>query len=133
MSSRNLIVRDRKADPHSAVPDSPQTIVDDATLAFTLGETDAALAQLEALLGHEPTFLPAWHALAEICFEQRDLKRAQDAGLRALELAPDDVHIHTTLSRIFMEQGDKAQAEHHGARARVLGWKSVLADEDAPG
>jgi hypothetical protein len=34
--------------------------------------------------------------------------------------------INTTLSRVWMERGDKAAAEHFGARAKVLGWKEQL-------
>jgi hypothetical protein len=36
------------------------------------------------------------------------------------------VHIHTSLSRIWMELGNKDEAEKHGARARVLGWREQL-------
>jgi hypothetical protein len=34
--------------------------------------------------------------------------------------------INTSLSRIWMERGDKATAEKFGARAKVLGWKEEL-------
>jgi Flp pilus assembly protein TadD len=54
------------------------------------------------------------------------LDPALAAAERALALRPDDLFIHTTLSRIWMERGDKATAEKHGARARVLGWKDTL-------
>jgi hypothetical protein len=34
--------------------------------------------------------------------------------------------INTTLSRIWMERGDKARAEHFGAQAKILSWKDQL-------
>jgi len=30
------------------------------------------------------------------------------------------------LSRIWVEKGDKEKAEHHGAQARMLGWKDEI-------
>jgi Flp pilus assembly protein TadD len=54
------------------------------------------------------------------------LPQALAAGLKARELNPNDIHINTSLSRIYMEMGDKPQAEHFGAQARMLGWKEDL-------
>jgi Tfp pilus assembly protein PilF len=108
----------------------PQQLVDDATFDFTMGDLDEAIAKLHQAVAIDPACLAAWHALAEIHFEQRDLEKALEAGNRALAIKEDDVHIHTTLSRIWMESGDKDTAEKHGARARVLGWKSQLQEED---
>ena len=39
---------------------------------------------------------------------------------------PGDLFINTTLSRIWMEQGDKAKAEHFGAQAKIQSWKEQL-------
>ena len=74
----------------------------------------------------DPACLPAWHAMAEIHFDKGDYNKALEAGSIALGLKEDDVHLHTTLSRIWMELGDKEEAEKHGARARVLGWREQL-------
>ena len=41
-------------------------------------------------------------------------------------LRPADLFINTTLSRIWMELGDKPKAEHFGAQARMAGWKEEL-------
>jgi hypothetical protein len=52
------------------------------------------------------------------------------AGEHALALRPKDIHIHTSMSRIWMERGDKAKAEHHGAQARILGWGDQLKEPE---
>jgi len=106
-----------------------QAQVDEATFHFTMGDHGDALAILDQVLAADAAFLPAWHAKAEIHFDQRELDAALEAGKAALALAGDDVHIHTTLSRIWMERGDKAEAEKHGAQARMLGWKAELKGE----
>ena len=107
-----------------------QSLVDEATFDFTLGDHEAALRKLQEAVSTDPACAAAWHAMAEVCFDQGDHEKARDAGLKAVALKEDDVHLHTTLSRIYMELGDKPTAEKHGARARVLGWKSQLQGED---
>jgi cytochrome c-type biogenesis protein CcmH/NrfG len=81
---------------------------------------------LREALAVDPDFFPAWHALAEVHFAARQLDDALAAANRALALRPDDIHINTSLSRIWMEKGDKPQAEHYGAQARMLSWKDEL-------
>lgn len=108
-----------------------QALVDDATFEFTMGDHEAAIAKLHEAVDKDPACVAAWHALAEIQFDKGELDKALEAGNIAVGLKEDDVHIHTTLSRIWMESGDKDQAEKHGARARVLGWKAQL--DEGPG
>lgn len=104
---------------------SAQNLVDDAIFEFTLGEHEKALGLIAEALALAPDHAGAWHAKAEIHFDRRDLDDALQAAEKALALH-EDVHVHTSLSRIWMERGDKEKAEHHGARARILGWKEQL-------
>ncbi len=113
--------------------DNAEALVEEAIFEFTMGGHDKALAKIAEALAADPDSFAAWHAKAEVHFDRRELDEALEAAARAAALAPDDVHIHTTLSRVWMERGDKAKAEHHGARARVLGWKDQLKDGDGDG
>ena len=106
-----------------------QHLVDDATFEFTMGDHAAALQKLEEAVKIDPACVAAWHAMAEIYFDQDDYEKALEAGRIAVGLKEEDVHIHTSLSRIWMELGNKEEAEKHGARARVLGWKEQLKEE----
>lgn len=103
-----------------------QSLVDDATFEFTMGDHKAALGKLEQAVKLDPACFAAWHAMAEIHFDKGDYNAALEAGTVAVGLKEDDTHIHTSLSRIWMELGNKEEAEKHGARARVLGWKEQL-------
>ena len=67
---------------------------------------------------------------AEVNFSLRRLDAALAAGERAHALQPADLFINTTLSRIWMERGDKARAEHFGAQAKIEGWKDQLKNPD---
>ena len=105
---------------------TPQSLVDEATFEFTMGDHAAALEKLEQAVKLDPACFAAWHAMAEIQFDQDNLEAALDAGNIAVGIKEDDIHIHTSLSRIWMEMGNKDEAEKHGARARILGWKDQL-------
>ena len=113
--------------------DEVQSLIEEATFDYTMGEHDAALAKLARATAAAPASFEAWHALAEINFSLRRLDEALVAGDRAHALRKDDLFINTTLSRIWMEKGDKARAEHFGAQAKILGWKDQLRNPTATG
>ena len=103
-----------------------QSLVEDATLDFTLGDAASALQKLDVVLERDPRLFDAWHARAEVLYSLQRYDDALEAAQRAHELSPEDIHINTSLSRIWLERGSKEQAEHFGARARMLGWKDQL-------
>lgn len=106
--------------------DELQTLIDDATFDHAMGETDAALEKLARATSAAPDSFAAWHALAEVNFQLRRLDDALAAAERGHALRADDLFINTTLSRIWMEKGDKPMAEKFGAQAKILGWKDQL-------
>lgn len=105
---------------------SVRDLIDEATFAFTQGDHAEALEKLDQALALDPTSFDAWLAKAEIHFDQRALDEALAAANKARALDVEDVHVNTTLSRIWMEKGDKEQAERYGAQARMMGWKAEL-------
>ncbi len=107
-------------------------LVEEATFDFAVGDSGPALEKLRRATAGCPGSFAAWHALAEVCFAERLLDEALMAAETAATLEPEDIHIHTSLSRIWMERGDKTRAETHGARARMLGWKEQLKEPPAP-
>lgn len=108
-----------------------QHLIEDATYDYTMGDNDAALAKLARATAAAPASFPAWHALAEVRFNLRDFDAALAAAEQAHRLQPADLFINTTLSRIWMEKGDKAKAEHYGAQAKIQSWKDQIKNPDA--
>ena len=106
--------------------DELQTLIEDATADYALGESDLAVAKLTRATAAAPESFEAWHALAEVNFSLRHLDAALAAGERAHALRPTDLFINTTLSRIWMERGDKTRAEHFGAQAKIADWREQL-------
>lgn len=105
-----------------------QSLIEDATADFALGDSSLALEKLVRATTAAPDSFGAWHALAEVNFSGRNLDAALSAAERAHALKKDDLFINTTLSRIWMERGDKTRAEHFGAQAKILSWKDQLAN-----
>ena len=112
-------------------PAEIQTLIEDATFDYTMGENDTALAKLARATEAEPDSFEAWHAVAEINFSLRRLDAALAAAEQAHRVRPDDLFINTTLSRIWMEKGDKATAEKFGAQAKILSWKDQLKNPES--
>lgn len=110
--------------------DELQTLIEDATADFALGESDSALEKLARATAAAPASFEAWHALAEVNFSLRRLDPALAAAERAHALRPADLFINTTLSRVWMERGDKAKAEHFGAQAKIASWREQLKQPD---
>lgn len=106
--------------------DDLQALIEDATADFAVGDSETALAKLTRATTAAPDSFEAWHALAEVNFSARKLDAALVAAERAHALRPADLFINTTLSRIWMERGDKARAEHFGAQAKIASWKDQL-------
>ena len=111
-------------------PDELQTLIEDATADYAMGDSDGALAKLARATAAAPDSFEAWHALAEVNFSLRRLDAALAAGERAHALQPRDLFINTTLSRIWMERGDKTRAEHFGAQAKIGSWQDQLKNPD---
>jgi cytochrome c-type biogenesis protein CcmH/NrfG len=102
------------------------TLIEDATFDYTMGDHESALAKLALATERAPDAFEAWHALAEINFNLRRFDDALRAAEKAHILRPEDLFINTTLSRIWMEKGDKTTAEKYGAQAKMLSWKDQL-------
>jgi Flp pilus assembly protein TadD len=112
-------------------PEELQTLIEEATADYSLGDNEVAVAKLSRATAAAPDSFEAWHALAEVNFSLRRLDDALTAANRAHALQPADLFINTTLSRIWMERGDKARAEHFGAQAKIAGWKDQLKNPNA--
>jgi predicted Zn-dependent protease len=105
---------------------SLQDRVDAATYDFTMGESAKAEALLREIVAENPGSFVGWHALTEVCYAEQQYEAALEAAVTAHGLCPEDIHINTSLSRIWVQLGDKEKAEHYGAQARMLGWKEEL-------
>ena len=68
-----------------------QSIVEDATLDFTLGDNKSAIKKLDEAINVNSQSFEAWHALAEIYFSDKFYDRALHAAKKAYKLKPKDI------------------------------------------
>ena len=61
---------------------------------------------------------------------ENNVREAEVACLRALEIDSSDLTSTVTLARVLVKKGDKKGAEDASAKARVLGWKDELAQQN---
>jgi Tfp pilus assembly protein PilF len=93
-----------------------------------LAEGDAAGAaqKLRDCLELDPGMLDAMHGLIRALQEQGELDAAIAVAQRLLQLDPDEVLAHTSLSILYQHKGMIAEAEAEALQAKLLGWKKHL-------
>jgi Flp pilus assembly protein TadD len=93
-----------------------------------LAEGDAAGAaqRLQRCLEVDPGMLDAMHGLIRALQEQGELDAAISVARRLLQLDPDEVLAHTSLSILYQHKGMIAEAEAEALQAKLLGWKKHL-------
>jgi Flp pilus assembly protein TadD len=90
------------------------------------GDAPAAAESLRRCLEADPGMLDAMHGLIRALQEQGDFDEAIVVARRLLELDPDEVLAHTSLSILYQHKGMIAEAEAESLKAKLLGWKKQL-------
>ena len=93
---------------------------------YAEGRLNEAIADYEAAIAADPTFLDAMHGLARAYQDSEQFDQAIAVATRITELDPDDVLAHTSLSILYQRKGKVPEAEAEAAKARILGWKQQL-------
>jgi Flp pilus assembly protein TadD len=90
------------------------------------GNAAAAADDLRRCLEADPGMLDAMHGLIRALQEQGDFDGAIEVAHRLLQLDPDEVLAHTSLSILYQHKGMIAEAEAEALKAKLLGWKLHL-------
>ena len=96
-----------------------------------MGEDVEAEKILKTLVMESHNSIEIFRALAEISLSLKNLNQAEDACRKALAINPDDLTSVVSLARILVQKGDKEGAEDASAKARLLGWKEELAEDES--
>ncbi len=70
--------------------------------------------------------LDAMHGLIRALQEQGELDAAITVAQRLIELDPEEVLAHTSLSILYQHKGMIAEAEAEALKAKLLSWKQYL-------
>lgn len=97
-------------------------IFDDATGDIAIGDLDAAIEKYRRCTEIEPDFFDGWHALGMALMKGGRPVEAIQAGLRAVELRPNDQLAWSSLSLFYVRNHQIAEAEAAGVKARIISW-----------
>jgi len=98
---------------------------------YAEGRHGEAIAEYEAAIAEDGSFLDAMHGLARVLQDTGQYDKALAVANRIAELDPDDVLAHTSLSILYQRKGMVPEAEAEAAKARVLGWKQQLKSKES--
>lgn len=106
--------------PDPAPGTDVQNLFDDASGCIALGELEDAIPLLRRCVELDPAFFDGWHALGMVLFKLGHLKEAIGAGLMATTLRPNDLLAWTSLSQMYVQNRQIAEAEDAKGKARIL-------------
>ena len=93
---------------------------------FADGDHESALSEYRKSVAADPTFTEALHGMARALQDLERLDEAIEVSNKIVQLDPDDVLAHTSLSVLYQKKGMVPEAEAEANKARVLGWKQQL-------
>ena len=97
-------------------------LFDDANGDLALGELEAAVEKYRQCTVLDPAFFDGWHALEMALMKLGRTAEAIEAGLKSVELRPNEQLAWSSLSLCYVRAGLIAEAEAAGAKAKILGW-----------
>ena len=99
-----------------------EELFDDANGDLALGELDSAVTKYRRCTDLAPDFADGWHALAMALMKSGRHEDAIVAAIKNTELRPNDQLAWSSLSICHVRNGQIAEAEAAGAKARILSW-----------
>jgi tetratricopeptide (TPR) repeat protein len=94
--------------------------------AFGERKLDESIDLYKKALELDPKYQDALHGLGMALHDHGRFDEAIGVAQRLVEIDPDDILAHTSLSMFYMAQGKIEEAEKEGNAARILGWKQEL-------
>ena len=103
-----------------AADEALDTLFDEANGHLALGELDEAVALYRRCVEIDPDCFDALHALGMGLMKICELREAIGCGLKAVTLRPNDLLAWTSLSQMYVRDGNIPEAESAKANARIL-------------
>ena len=100
--------------------DDLQDLFDDANGHLALGEFEEAVALYRRCVAMDAEFFDGWHALGMALLKTGHVKEAIGCGLQSVTLQPNDLLAWTSLSQMYVRDGNIPEAEAAKGNARIL-------------
>ena len=107
-----------------------QTLFDDANGHLAVGELDEAIPLYRKCVEIDPEYFDGWHALGMALLKTDQVKEAIGCGLQAVSLKPNDLLAWTSLSQMYVRDGNIPEAESAKGNARILSLGGKVVKEE---
>ncbi|MDA0765684.1 MAG: tetratricopeptide repeat protein [Verrucomicrobia bacterium] len=101
-------------------PPTRDDLFDEANTHLAIGDFENAVTGYRAAVALDPLFFDGWHALGMALLKLGKVKEAIGCGLQATILKPNDLLAWTSLSQMYVQDGQIAEAETAKGNARIL-------------
>jgi Flp pilus assembly protein TadD len=112
--------------PTPSQPSAAEELYYEGLDRLAAGDAAGAAQNLRRCLEVSPGMLDAMHGLIRALQEQGELDAAITVAQRLIELDPEEVLAHTSLSILYQHKGMIAEAEAEALKAKLLSWKQYL-------
>jgi Flp pilus assembly protein TadD len=106
-----------------------EDLFDQANGDLAIGELDSAALKYRQCVEQDGEFFEGWHALGMALMKTGKYPEAIEAGLRCVELRPNDQLAWSSLSLFYVRNGNIKEAEAAGGKARILSWGGKVKKE----
>jgi predicted Zn-dependent protease len=96
------------------------TLFDDANGHLAVGDLEQAITGYRACVEMDPEFFDGWHALGMALLKTDHIREAIGCGLQSVTLRPNDLLAWTSLSQMYVRDGNIPEAEAAKGNARIL-------------
>jgi tetratricopeptide (TPR) repeat protein len=112
-----------------ADPAELEELFDDANGDLALGELESAVEKYRRCTELDPEFFDGWHALGMAQMKLGHYLEAIAAGLKTVELRPNDQLAWSSLSLFYVRNNQIPEAEAAGTKAKILSWGGKIKKE----
>lgn len=95
-------------------------LFDEANGLFAIGEFEESVPLYRRCVELDDNFFDGWHALGMALLKCNRVKEAIGCGLKSTSLSPNDLLAWTSLSQMYVQDQQIAEAEDAKANARIL-------------
>ena len=95
-------------------------LFDQGNLSLAIGELENAAEAFKKVVDLDPDFFDGWHAYSIVMMKLENYKVAIGAGLQATILEPNDLLAWTSLSQVYVANGQILEAEDAKQKATIL-------------
>lgn len=95
-------------------------LFDEANGCLAVGDLEEAAALYRRCTELDPDFFDGWHALGMALLKLGQIKEAIGCGLQSVTLRPNDLLAWTSLSQMYVRDGNIPEAEAAKGNARIL-------------